>query len=71
MSEPILITAAQLNWPLAEETLKERTTQYLDNGALGIASYLVHVHPIRERFSRGERTEELYRDIFEIPEPHE
>lgn len=55
-----------MDWNKAEEHLKECEACYSEIGRAGqfvIQNYLL---PLRERFNKGERTQELYDAIFDI-----
>jgi hypothetical protein len=55
-----------LNWELAEEYLKECEAAYAEIGRSGLLALILTIMPLRDRFNKGERTQELYDEIMEI-----
>lgn len=55
-----------LDWGRAENYLKECESAYMEAGKAGMVAICFVIGPTRDRFNRGERTPELYNDIFEI-----
>lgn len=54
-----------LDWEKAEEYLKTCEQAYAEIGSAGYFVLTFTIRPIRDRFNKGERTEELYNEIFE------
>jgi len=56
----------KLDWAAAEEYLREVESAYAETGSAGVLAMTWFVRPLRDRFNRGERTEELHDEIMEI-----
>lgn len=54
----------ELDWKAAEEYLKECEETYAEIGSAGMFAMALVIAPTRDRFNSGERTPELYDDIF-------
>ncbi len=54
-----------MNWENAEEYLKTCEQEYAAIGSIGMFA-LLGIAPLRDRFNRGERTQELYDAIMDI-----
>lgn len=55
-----------LDWEVAEEHLKAAEEAYTAIGSAGYFALNVVIRPLRDRFNKGERTEELYNLIMDI-----
>lgn len=55
-----------LDWEIAEEHLKEAEEAYTEIGSAGYFALNCVIRPLRDRFNKGERTEELYNLIMDI-----
>jgi hypothetical protein len=55
-----------MNWKEAEEYLKEVESAYAECGSAGVFAMNVVIRPVRDRFNKGERTQELYDEIMGI-----
>ncbi len=56
----------KLDWEKAESYLKQCEQAYQEIGTAGIFAMQFVIEPCRKRFLEGERTQELYSEIFEI-----
>ena len=57
---------SDLDWSKAEEYLKECEKAYAEIGSAGAFALQFVIMPCRDKFNKGERTQELYDEIFEI-----
>jgi hypothetical protein len=55
-----------MNWEEAEEYLKVVESAYAETGSAGIFAVIHVIRPVRDRFNKGERTQELYDEIMGI-----
>ena len=55
-----------MDWEEAEAYLKEAEEAYTEIGSSGALALQFVINPCRDRFNKGERTQELYDDIFGI-----
>lgn len=55
-----------LDWEEAEEYLKTCESAYTEIGTAGFLALNIVIRPLRDRFNKGERTEELYKEIMDI-----
>jgi hypothetical protein len=55
-----------LNWDEAEKCLKTCESAYTEIGSAGMWALRFSIMPLRDRFNKGERTQELYNEIMEI-----
>jgi hypothetical protein len=55
-----------LDWVLAENWLKEIEHRYTEIGSAGYLALNLTIRPIRDRFNKGERTDELYDEIMAL-----
>jgi hypothetical protein len=55
-----------VNWTKAEEYLSLCEKAYSEIGSSGMFALSFSIMPLRDRFNKGERTVELYSEIFEI-----
>ena len=55
-----------MDWEEAEAYLKEAEEAYTEIGSSGALALQFVINPCRDRFNEGERTQELYDDIFGI-----
>ncbi len=55
-----------MNWTKAEEYLSLCEKAYSEIGSSGMFALSFSIMPLRDRFNKGERTVELYSEIFEI-----
>lgn len=56
----------QIDWAATEEYLKECEQAYAECGRAGAFVVLTQIMPVRDRFNKGERTQELHDEIREI-----
>lgn len=56
----------ELDWEKAESYLKQCGEAYKEIGSAGLFAMNFVIEPCRKRFLDGERTKELYDDIFGI-----
>jgi len=55
-----------MDWVAAESHLKECEQAYSETGSAGLFCIQTVISPCRDRFNKGERSEELYNEILEI-----
>jgi hypothetical protein len=55
-----------LDWEKAEDYLKEVEQAYAETGSAGAFAVSFVVRPVRDRFNKGERSQDLYDEIFAI-----
>lgn len=55
-----------LDWNQAERYLKVCEKEYASIGSAGYFALTVVIRPLRDRFNKGERSEELWADIMDI-----
>jgi len=55
-----------MDWKEAEKHLEAAESAYASIGSAGYFALSFVIRPLRDRFNRGERTEELYNEIMEI-----
>ncbi len=55
-----------MDWNRAEEYLKECEQAYTEIGSAGYFALNTFIKPMRDRFNKGERTQELYDEIMGI-----
>lgn len=55
-----------MNWKEAEEYLKECEAAYASIGRAGMLALTITIAPLRDRYNEGERTQELYDEIFAV-----
>jgi hypothetical protein len=55
-----------MDWGKAEEHLKCCESAYAEIGSAGLFAMRFTINPLRDRFNKGERTQELYNEIMEI-----
>ncbi|NMB10547.1 MAG: hypothetical protein GX982_07645 [Tissierellia bacterium] len=60
------LALSDLNWDEADKYLAECERAYLEIGSAGYLGFMVVIKPLRDRFNDGERTQELYDEIFEL-----
>lgn len=58
--------ALDMDWNNAEKYLKECEAAYTEIGSSGFMVLRFTINPLRDRFNKGERTEELYQEIMGI-----
>ena len=56
----------KLDWKDAEAYLKECEAACAKAGSGGRFALNLVINPLRDRFNKGERTPELYKEIYEI-----
>ena len=54
-----------LNWKQAEEHLGECEKAFAEIGSAGYMALNFVIRPLRDRFNKGERSQELYDEIME------
>ena len=57
---------SEIDWVKIEEYLKTCEEMYTEIGISGLFAMQTVITPLRDRFNKGERTGELYDDIFEV-----
>lgn len=55
-----------MDWTKAEDHLNDMMDKYLHKGSIGVVLFMERVFPLRDRFRKQERTQELYDAIFAI-----
>lgn len=55
-----------LDWNIAEKYLEECESEYTKIGSIGQFGLIFTINPLRDRFNKGERTQELYDEIMKI-----
>ncbi len=55
-----------MDWERAEEHLKESEQAYTEIGSVGYFALTTFIRPMRDRFNKGERTQELHDEIMGI-----
>jgi hypothetical protein len=55
-----------MDWYKAEEYLKTCEAAYAETGTAGAFALNVVIRPLRDRFNKNERSEDLYREIMGI-----
>lgn len=55
-----------MDWEKALDYLETCEKVYTGIGRSGLLALALTIAPLRDRFNRGERTQELYDEIFEI-----
>lgn len=55
-----------MDWEQAESWLKEIEQMYTEIGSSGYLALTIVIRPLRDRFNKGERTQELYDEIMEL-----
>jgi len=55
-----------VDWDKAEQYLKTCESAYAEIGSAGYFALTYVIRPLRDRFNKGERTEELYNEIMDI-----
>ena len=58
--------AVEMDWDKAEEWLKEIESAYCELGFTGRPALIISINPLRDRFNKGERTQDLYDEIMEL-----
>jgi hypothetical protein len=56
----------EMDWSEAENHLKLCEEAYAETGSAGRFAMTFVIAPCRDRFNKGERTRELYDEIFDI-----
>jgi hypothetical protein len=59
-------TFSEIDWTKAEQHLQTTENAYAEIGSPGYWTLSLVVRPLRDRFNRGERTQELYDEIMGI-----
>jgi hypothetical protein len=54
------------NWDKAYNHLQEIRKDYTEIGASGVFALTLTLNPLLIRYAKGERTEELYREMMEV-----
>lgn len=57
------MTQEQINWKETEEYLIECEQAYAECGSAGRWAMTTVINPVRDRFNKGERTQELHDEI--------
>ena len=55
-----------LDWEEAEKHLKRVESMYAEIGSSGYLGLTISIRPLRDRFNKGERTEELHVAIMAL-----
>ena len=55
-----------LDWGKAEQWLHEIEGMYTEIGSVGYLALIFTIRPLRDRFIKGERTQELYDEIMAL-----
>ena len=55
-----------LDWAKAEHHLRMVEAAYAETGSAGMLAAQLIIVPCRDRFNTGERSQDLYDEIFEI-----
>jgi hypothetical protein len=55
-----------MDWEKAESYLKVCESAYTETGSAGRFALQFTINPLRDRFNKGERTQELFDEIMEI-----
>jgi hypothetical protein len=55
-----------MDWEKAKSWLKEIEQMYTEVGSAGYLALNLTIRPIRDRYNKGERTQELYDEIMEL-----
>jgi hypothetical protein len=55
-----------MNWEEAEQYLKDIEQRYAEIGSAGYLALIMVIRPLRDRFNKGERSEELFEEIMEL-----
>ena len=54
-----------MDWEKAEDYLATCEKAYAEIGSPGYIALTLVIRPLRDRYNKGERTQELYDEIFE------
>jgi hypothetical protein len=55
-----------MDWEEAEKYLKVCEAAYTEIGSVGVFALRFTINPLRDRFNKGERTQELFDEIMGI-----
>lgn len=55
-----------MDWKSAEEHLGSIEKAYTEIGSSGYAALNLFIRPLRDRFNKGERTQDLYNEIMKL-----
>jgi len=55
-----------MDWKKAINYLEEVAKNYIEIGAAGQPALMITIFPLRTRYEKGERTEDLYNSIMEL-----
>ena len=55
----------EIDWVKAERYLKVCEEMYTEIGSSGLFAMQMTITPLRDRFNKGDRSGELYDDLFE------
>jgi hypothetical protein len=55
-----------MDWEKAESWLKEIENMYTEIGSAGYLALNCVIRPLRDRFNKGERTQELHDEIMSL-----
>lgn len=55
-----------MDWEKAESWLKSVEQMYTEIGSVGYFTLTAIIRPLRDRFNKGDRSQELYDEIMEL-----
>jgi hypothetical protein len=55
-----------VGWDIVEKYLSEIEKAYTEIGTAGYFALNLTIRPLRDRFNKGERTDELYEEIMSL-----